>query len=311
MRKTIFILSFALFLPVILLARTGSLNRDWYKNWYVGTTGGVNIFTTEIKKDFSRVSMDMNPKPNGVFSFHIDKIFNNNFGVGIEFEKNFFAGDKTFPNKINWLVYGSRFNNENSTFISHPVYFRTNTSTWFVNFHYNFMNFKNKNNEYLDYNLYVKAGLGFTSIGVELGYKDPAYYNNTYLPNPLYEKGQGIHSFKDMYGSFHIGTGLNYFLSSRFSLNAELSFLFVSNDYLDGIHNYEATIMPNNQVVLNRQEAYAFIPEFKIGISYHFNWFKRKLNESIWGQSYEEFRNKFYHSKKKTNKNEQPVIDEL
>lgn len=310
MRKTIFILSFAILLPVMLSARSGNLKHEWHKDWNIGTMGGVNIFTTEIKKDFSRTSMDMNTKPNGAFSFQINKRFNFNMGIGIEFEKNYFSGDKTFPHEINWLVYGDLFNTETSSFVPHPVYFKTNTSTWFLNIQYNFSNFLDSEKEKINLNLYIKAGLGVSSIGVEMGYKDPSYYLESNLPNPLYEKGQGIHSLKDLYGTFHVGPGINYYLSPRFSLNAELKFLFMSNDYLDGIQNYEVTIKPNNEVILNRQEVYAFVPALKFGITYHFNLFKSKLNESLWGQPWEEFENKFYNKTKKVSEKNTEEINE-
>ncbi|MBN1924559.1 MAG: hypothetical protein JW798_01880 [Prolixibacteraceae bacterium] len=283
----------------MLAARSGNLKRNWHKDWNIGILGGVNLFATEIKKDFSRTSMDMNPSPNGSFSFHINKRFSFDLGLGFEFEKNYFSGDKTFPNNINWLIYSDRFNNETASFVPHPVYFRTNTSTYFLNLHYNFENFINSDDKKLNLNMYVKVGLGFSSIGVEMGYKDAAHYFESNLPNPLYEKGQGIHSFKDLYGTFQICPGVNYFLSARLSLNAELKLMFLSNDYLDGIQNYEATIRPNNGVLLNRQEVYAFIPSIKFGISYHFNWYKSKMNESLWGQPWEEYDNKFFNKTRK------------
>jgi hypothetical protein len=99
------------------------------------------------------------------------------------------------------------------------------------------------------------------------------------LPNPIYEKGQGIHSLKDFYSSFHVGTGINYYLSPRFSISGETIFLLVSNDYLDGIHNYEATKLPDGTTVINRMGVFGIAGELKVGISYHFNWYKRLLSE--------------------------------
>ncbi|HPR31775.1 MAG TPA: hypothetical protein PLK12_06760 [Prolixibacteraceae bacterium] len=272
------------------------MKRTWFKDWSIGASGGTNLLLTEIKKDFSRTSMDMNSNPNLTFAFHINKRLPSNLELEFEFEKNIFSGDKTYPNKINWLVYGDRFNNETSHFVSQPVYYKTNTTTWFFNILYNLPGSQDKNGKYRNWHLFAKAGFGLSTIGVEMGYKDPVYYDEARLPNPLYEKGQGIHSFKDLYGSFQIGPGVHYYLSPRISVNAELIFLFVSNDYLDGIQNFEATILPDKQVVLARQEVYALSGQLKFGLSYYFNWYRDKLNINLWGQSTREFENKYYRA---------------
>jgi hypothetical protein len=281
--------------PLILFAQTDKLKQNWYKGWNFGTMGGVSYFATEIKKDFSKVTMDMNSNPTGAFNFHLDKITKGNFGYGFEFGKNFFSGDKLYPTKINWLLYSSRFNYGNSHFIVHPIYYKTNVSSIFINLNYSFQNVQNANREYLNYNWYIKAGIGFSTIGVDMGYKDPNDYYSSNLPNPLYEKGQGIQSIKDMYASIHFGTGVDYYLSPRISFTAELMALFISNDYLDGIQNFEATIVPGQPTIINRMGVYSLVGELKFGISYHFNWYRKTVVNSAWEQQHEDFNNEFYY----------------
>ncbi len=294
MRNKINITIFFILFPFMLFAQTGRLNQTWYKDWNFGILGGMSYFGTEIKKDFSRTVMDMNSNPTATFAFHLDKRFESQFGVGIEFEKNFFSGAKTFTDNIIWLKYDGRFNTGESHFIAKPIYFKTNVTTFFLNATYNFNNFYNELDLLSNYNMYLKFGLGLSTIGVEMGYKDPLVYKEAKLQNPLYEKGQGIQSIKDVYPSYHVGTGLSYYLSPRISLNAEITFLFVSNDYLDGIHNYEATYLPDNKVVTNRQEVYGFVGELKLGATFHFNLFRRKLNNGLWEENFEKFKNPFY-----------------
>jgi len=297
MLKKASILLFVVLLPPLLFAQTDKLNQNWYKGWNVGTMGGISYFTTEIKKDFSKVNMDMNSNPTGAFNFHLDKLTKGNFGYGIEFGKNFFSGDKLYPSKINWLLYSPRFNYGTSHFQVSPIYYKTNVSSFFINLNYSFPNAQSLR-EYLNYNWYLKAGIGFSTIGVDMGYKDLNDYITSNLPNPLYEKGQGIQSIKDMYASIHFGTGIDYYISSRISLTAEIMCLLISNDYLDGIQNFEATIVPGQTTIINRMGVYSMIGEFKFGISYHFSWYRKTVVNSAWEQQHEDFKNEFYYGKK-------------
>jgi hypothetical protein len=297
MIKKIFILVLVVVLPLMLFSQAENYSPKWYKDWRLGTMGGINYLASELKKDFSKATMDMNPNPSGAFNFYLDKRVTQNFGVGIEFEKNFFSAQRTFPNRINWLIYDSRFNNKTSHFIPAPIYSKTNTSSWFFNLNYNFLKTHKINKTPSNINMYLKAGIGFSSVGVELGYIDPLNYKKSNLPNPLYEKGQGIQSLKDMYFSFHLGTGINYYLSPRISVSGEVNVLFVSNDYLDGVHNYEASQLPNGTTVINRMGVFATVGELKVGISYHFNLFKKLISSSFWDKKYEQFSNDLYHGK--------------
>lgn len=297
MNKTSLVLCFLLALPALVFAQSDLIRENWHKNWRLGTLGGFDYLAAEIKKDFSKAEMEVNSAPRGAFSFYLDKRFPHNFEAGIEFEKNYFSAQKTYPNHINWLMYSDRFNNASSKFIPAPIYSKSNTSTWFINLIYNFPNFHSTDKTLRNCNPYVKGGIGFSSIGVETGYIDPSNYEKSGLIDPIYEKGQGIHSFKDMYGALHMGGGVNYYLSLRFSVSCELLFLFITNDYIDGIQNFELTTLPNNSVFLNRMGVFGTITDFKVGISYHFNWFKQIISNGLWNLKYEEFTNKFYHDK--------------
>jgi hypothetical protein len=296
MIKRGFIILITVVIPFVLFAQTESLKQTWYKDWRLGAAGGTSYLATELKKDLSRATMDMNTSPTGAFNIFLTKRFSNNLEAGIEFEKNYFSAERTFPNKINWVMYDSRFNNGTSHFVPAPIYSKSNLSSWFLNISYNFPNFSPGKQTPLNANMYVKAGIGFSSIGVELGYIDPADYEKSLLPDPIYEKGQGIHSLKDFYASFHFGGGVHYYLSPRVSVSGEIIFLFVSCDYLDGVHNYEATKLSNGTTVLNRSGVLGIAGELKLGVSYHFNWYKGYQKDDLWGNR-EKFSNKFYHEK--------------
>jgi hypothetical protein len=290
------ILLLAVIFPIVLFGQNENFKQKWYKGWDIGAMGGGSYFAMEMKKDFSKVSMDMNTNPTGSFNIHLDKTAKGKFGFGFEFGKNYFSGDKTYPTKINWLLYDTeRFNKGNSHFVVAPVYFKTNLTSFFVNLNYNFQNFQDKRRDYLNSNMYLKLGAGLSSVGVEMGYKDPKYYKESQLLNPLYEKGQGVQSIRDMYGSMHFGGGVNYYLSNRFSLTSELMFLFVSNNYMDGVQNVEVTFKPDGTPIPNKYDVFSFIVELKVGISFHYNWYRKYKVNAAWEQTQEDFQNEFYY----------------
>jgi len=123
-------------------------------------------------------------------------------------------------------------------------------------------------NNLLNLNLYLKAGFGFSYVSVELGYRDYVDYGRSNLTYPLYGKGGNSGIPADSYGTWHLGTGLNYYLSERVSVNAEVMLLFVSNDYLDGVHNYR--VMPATNSI-ERIGVNNVVAELKVGVAYHFN----------------------------------------
>ncbi|NLU38391.1 MAG: hypothetical protein GXX78_05805 [Bacteroidales bacterium] len=285
-------------IPLVLKGQVETFSQNWFKNWRTGFMLGGSYLTSEIKKDFSKSMMEMNPQITNSFMFFLDKRFYNNFELGIEFEKNYFKGEKTYPNQIIWLKYHSRFNSSETHFVPDPIYYKTNTTSWYINGIYNFKNLRSQDYAFLNMNMYLKMGFGLTAVGVETGYLNLASYNKSNLPNPFYEKGQGIQKIKDLFGSFHAGIGVNYYISPRISISGEYCVMFVSNDYLDGIQNFEATYLPNNNVAISRMEVYGFINEIKVGLAYHFNWYRKLRFSSSWEQNFEDFSNEFYFGKK-------------
>jgi hypothetical protein len=165
---------------------------------------------------------------------------------------------------------------------------------------YSFVNVYSKRYNFLNINLYLKGGAGVSILGVEMGYKDPLDYEKSNLPKPLYEKGKGRQPKKDSYGTVHFGAGLNYFFSPRLSLSIEAMFLFVSADYLDGVHNFEVATLPNGEVAMTRIGVFDTVGQLKVGISYHFNLYDNSgLGiEKPWGFKLAKFENEFYHPKK-------------
>jgi hypothetical protein len=241
----------------------------------------------------------MNSQPNPAFSFYAAKRFNKNLEAGIEFEKCYFSGYKNYSGNINWLVYDQLFNNINSQFLKTPVYYNTNISSWYLNVYYDFLNLYSLKYNVLNINFFLKGGIGVSLIGVEMGYKDPLDYEKSNLTAPLFEKGQGSHPQRDSYGTFHFGGGFNYYLSKRISFSLEGIFLFVSADYLDGVHNFEVDQLPGGAVQLTRIGVYDAVGEIKAGVSYHFNLYQGKSKKvSKWFTDKGDFENEFFFNKR-------------
>jgi hypothetical protein len=297
-KKRILLLFFYLF-PLILFSQELEIVKTLHKNWRAGASGGVSYLAMELKKDFTQATMDMNSTPKIAYSFYCHKRLKKHLELGLELEKNVFSGYKNYPGNVNWLMYDSRFNNANSHFVTNPVYYSTNIWSLFFNVNYSFLNFYSYKSNYLNLNSYIKAGIGISSVGLEMGYQEKQSYLDANLLWPLYEKGQGNHPSRDWYGTFHAGAGVNYFFSHRFSISLEAVLLFVSNDYLDGIHNYAKTELPDGTVQIERYPVFGSVGELKLGVSYYFNLYKETLNKSsTWNKKKEEFKNDFYFEKK-------------
>lgn len=273
---------------------------NWYKNWRMGAIGGVSYHAFELKKDFTRATMDMNSVPDLAYSFFANKRINKQLELGLEYEKDYFNGFQKNPSNVNWLMYDKAFNSGTAGFLPHPIYYSTNISSWYINGYYSFLNMYSIYNNLLNINMYIKGGIGVSALAVELGYKNAVDYELTQLPNPLFEKGQGRHKSLDSYGTFHLGTGLNYYFSNRISFSVEAMFLFVSADYLDGVHNFDAIKTNENKIQLQRVGVLGTVGQIKVGFSYHFNLYNNKEKNSRYPYyiKNDRFKNDFYYNKK-------------
>ncbi len=297
-KKNLFLL--LAFLPLLAGAQDLETLKTLHRNWRAGAAAGVNYLSMELKKDFSQASMDMNSLPDLSYSFFFYKRFKKHMEIGLELEKNMFNGYKNHSGNVPWLVYDPSFNTGGRTFLPRAIYYNTDIWSFFFNFNYSFLNIYSYKHNFLNLNSYLKVGLGFSAIRVEMGYKNQQdYFDSNMGFFPLYEKGQGGHKGIDSYGTFHAGAGINYFISDRFSISAEALFLFVSCDYLDGVHNMTATLLDNGSVQLDRVGVVGTVGELKLSVSYYFNLYKKTLRSStIWNEKKEEFKNEFYFDKK-------------
>ncbi|HUM88562.1 MAG TPA: hypothetical protein PKV50_03460 [Prolixibacteraceae bacterium] len=300
MRKVISIVALLLFFSLSLFSQNSGLLRDFHKNWKVSAMGGASYLAFELKKDFMRATMDMNSTPNLAFSVTMNKRFNHHFEVGLEYEKSYFSGFKNNSSNVNWLMYDPQFNNGDKKFIPNALYYDTDISSFYLNFYYCFLNMYSMRYSLLNMNFFLKGGLGFSSIGVAMGYKNPEDYIASNLLDPIYVKGQGRHPWRDSYGTLHLGLGINYYLSSRWSMVLDGTLLFVSSDYLDGVHNFDIKKLPDEQVEMIRIGVFDFVGQLKVGVTYHFDLYKgrRWTGVSPFGKKRNVYKNDFFIDKK-------------
>ncbi len=295
MRKYVLIFIFAT-LPFLLPAQIETIIRNLHKNWQIGAMGGADYLAFELHKNFSKATMDMNSLPNYDYSFFINKRFTKDFLLGVEFKKNYFSGFKDYSGNVVWLNHDIRFNNDTAHYVAAPIYYSTHISSFYLNAVYYLPNFYSFRNNLLNLNLYLKAGVGFSMVAVELGYREFADYGRSNLTYPLYGKGMNSKIPMDSYGTWHFGTGLNYYISKRVSVNAEVMFLFVSNDYLDGVQNYR--LLSNGSI--ERIGVINVVGELKIGVAYHFDLYSGRKFEfpNPWKKRESRFENEYYINKK-------------
>jgi hypothetical protein len=302
MKKVIFLLIITLLAAHLSSGQSKKTQNDWLKNWVVGSSGGVSYLAMELKKDLTQASMDMNSLPDLTYSFHIYKRLSKKFDLGLEYRKAFFNGYKKFSENANWLMYSTRFNNELVDFKPYPIYYNTSTSFFAVDGKLNFLNLYSKRYNFLNMNFYLRGELGISYVGVEMGYRDRASYEGTGLDHPIYEKGQGKHPQKDSYLAYSLGFGFHHQFSPRWSYFSEFSLFFVSNDYLDGIHNYNLVTQAGGTQTLQRVGVYDTIGILRFGFNYQFDLAKAKKKEGTnptqWTTKKKGYQNEYYLNKK-------------
>ncbi len=283
-----------------LSASTRKTPFELSENWVFGTSGGVSYLAMELKKDFTQASMDMNSMPDLVYSFHLYKRFSKRVDLGLQYRNSHFNGYKKYSSNVNWLMHSERFNSSGFQFIGNPIYYKTQLSMWSVDTKWNFLNIYSFKNNYLNANFYLRANIGLSFIGVEMGYSDPNDYVLSGLPQPIYEKGQGRQKQRDAYSSSSLGIGIHHQMSSRWSIFVESSLLFVSCDYLDGVHNYTLVSSSDKQLNLERVGVFDTIGLLQFGVNYQFdiNLFRKKSSSRNWQLSKGNYDNEYFHDKR-------------
>lgn len=300
MKRLFLLLSFTLLMVFPLVAQKQLEKIDWTKNWVVGGSGGMSYLAMELKKDLTQASMDMNSLPDFAGSLHLYKRLSKRLDLGIEYRKSFFNGRKTQTENVYWLMYSERFNHDSVHYIDKPIYYKTKIDMISLDAKLNFLNIYSKKYNYMNINFYLRGAMGLSYIGVEMGYENPSSYEGTNLEHPLYEKGQGRTPRKDSYASWSAGFGLHYQFQPRWSFFSEFSLLMVSNDYLDGVHNYAIVNQAGGIQTLQRVGVYDTIGILRFGLNYQFDltFLEKMASSPTWRVKKKGYDNEYYLEKK-------------
>lgn len=305
------------FLPRLSYAQTWSSKENTFdKNWNFTVQVGRTALLSEVNKDFSGTSNDMNNQSDWGFNLQLAKMLVEHLDVGFEFGISNYKGFKNYSGNVNWLNLHSTFNNSIAHYEPLPIYYDSDVTNFSIYLKYNFANFKAITRGYLNLNLYAKIAAGVLFPSVEMGYKDTANYSLTGLSAPLYLKGRPPRPEKDSHFIVNPAVGLNYQLSDRLLFSAETSFQLIGADNLDGIHNFNKQLTPDIpylETTPYRIPVYDLTAKFMVGLTYYFNIDNHKLTRermSPWHSIPQQYFFSKYHkagSKKKPNEPFKPA----
>lgn len=280
-------------------AETNTIETNWNFTVQLGGTA----LLSEVNKDFSGSSNDMNNLPDWGINFQIAKMLINQFEAGVEFGYSNYKGYKTHSANVNWLNLHNDFNNEKVDFQPYAIYYDSDLTNLTIFGKYNFINFRTWSKGYLKLNLYLKLGMGLALPSVEMGYTDKVNYKLTGLTHPIYVKGRYPRPERDVHGFLSPALGLNYQMTERLFFSAETSLQFIAADNIDGIHNFNSQLTPDvsdEGSVEYRIRVNDMTAKFLIGLTYYFNFdstrgirekqnpFFRKRSESYYSKYHQE-----------------------
>lgn len=292
---------------VLLVAQsTEAQHNDFFqKNWQVGASGGLSYLTMELYKDFSGSMVEMNSKAAGTYNLYAFKTLYRTFDLGVLYSRTFFNGYRNNPSNVNWLYRSRDFNSSEKRFQPFPIEYRTNLSSLYLKGIFHLSPFYSLRKSYSNANLFFSGAVGWSSIGVELSYVDEVNYDITGMRKPLFAKGYGYATPRSDYVSFQFGAGINYQISPRLAFQSEVSVTMVNADYLDGVHNYTATIHPEStpeEMRQNRIQVYDVVGTVTVGLLYHFNFDdpnSYKKQTSLWQYTTRKHQNPRYYPARK------------
>lgn len=307
MSKSVLVISF------FLIASFASFGQGWVSdentfetNWNITFQSGRTALLSEVNKNFSGSSNDMNNQSDWGFNLQIAKMVWERFDLGFEFGVSNYKGFKNSSANVNWLMLHTNFNNMDEDYHPFAIYYDSDVTNFSVYAKYSFINFSTFTQGYLKLNIYAKFSLGLLLPSVVMGFKDRANYEFTGLSHPLYLKGRYPSPQKDSHFIFSPGFGINYQISERIFTSAETSFQLIAADNLDGIHNFNNELtpeIPDNLTPDYRVPVNDLTAKFMIGLTYFFNFDTHKQareKELPWFESrYRSYYSKFHQPSSK------------
>lgn len=306
-------------ITIIIFSGTAAFAQAWRsdtntfdKNWNFTIQLGRTALLSEINKDFSGVSNDMNNQSDWGFNLQLAKMVIDHLDLGFEFGLSNYKGYRNYSGNVNWLMLHTAFNNSRGDYLPLPIYYDSDVTNFSIYLKYNFANFHKLTRGYLNINLYAKVAVGVLFPSVEMGFQDNSNYALTGLVSPLYLKGRNPRPEKDSHFIMNPALGLNYQLSDRLLFSAETSMQLIGSDNLDGIHNFNTQLrptVPDQETPAYRIPVYDLTAKFMVGMTYYFNIDNHKgLREkaSPWHTRQQQFFFSQFHKSSTKKKQENP-----
>lgn len=280
-------------------AETNTIETNWNFTFQMGGTA----LLSEVNKDFSGSSNDMNNLPDWGINFQLAKMLFNQFEVGVEFGHSNYKGYKNHSANVNWLNLHNDFNNDLIDFQPYAIYYDSDLTNLTIFGKYNFVNFNTWSKGFLKLNLYLKFGAGLALPSVEMGYSNKDNYELTGLKHPIYVKGRYPRPERDVHAFLSPAIGLNYQMTEKLFFSAETSLQFITADNIDGIHNFSKDLTPevsDEGSAEYRIRVNDMTAKFLVGITYYFNFdsakgirekqnpFFRKRSETYYSKYHQE-----------------------
>lgn len=277
-------------------------DNNFETNWNFTFQIGPTSLVTEMMKDFSGTINNMNNQPKIGFNLQLAKMVKERLDVGFDFGVSNYKGNLENTSNVNYLMLSGIYNNKNSVFLPYPIYYESNFTSFTLYSKYNFINLSSFSKGFIKLNLYAKMGLGILFISSEMGYVNRANYELTGLSSPLYVIGRFPNPVKNAHFLLTPSFGMNYQLSDRFFVSAEMSIQFINSDYIDGVHNFNDKLTPEvsgDQLNDYRVQVYDMTGKFMLGLTYFFNFDSHwRIREKALPWYYNRYRS--YYSKFQT-----------
>jgi len=242
--KILFILPFIFFFSELKGQGWLTEENNMETNWNVTLQLGPAIILGEMKNDFSGFNTNMTNKPGIGMNIQLSKMVWERVDIGAEFGMMNYNGINKKPSDINYLMLSGNFNNGEAHFLPYPVNYSTDVYNIAVFTKYNFVNLSTYPLSFIKINLYVRFGIGLAYLTSEMGYKEKGNYELSGLTHPLFSSTRDLNFINRISGYVCPAVGINYQISERIFVSAEMNFLIYNSGLVDGVYNVNNQLPP-------------------------------------------------------------------
>lgn len=307
-------MKYHLFITLLILGHISCRGQGWIvdennieTNWNMTLQVGTAAILNEMSKDLSYIGSNMNHHPGLNINFQLGKMVWERVDFGFETTYTRLLGSNSNPSGISYLTNHPNYNNDKSSFKSSPIQYKTDLLGFGLFTKYNFINFSTWALGYLKINIYTRLSIGLFTYQTMLDYINQDSYIFAGIKKPLYKKNNNEYPSNILIYA-NPSFGINYQISDRIFLSAEISTQHYNAGNLDGIPLFSNDLnntmnfeeIKNQYIHTNSNTA-----KVLVGFTYFFNFDTRK-QERMKDQPWFANRYRTYYSKyqRKTSKKE-------